>query len=233
MHDIPIGLLAVTSYGIALVLLCAYGVLGTLFVSARRHAPGLVNVPGTLRELTGCLVRALRHLPALPEHADPFELFGLDRDTASREDVAEAAQARFGEQFARHGWAYSPSQRKLLRSYERQARERIGFREELEQLNRTEAARSARRAERAREHRRQQDQASPHERQERQAPHRAAAVSGWRQVLGVGPEQDVSAIKQAYRKRAARAHPDRGGSNVAMAQLNVAFAQAREELSFV
>jgi DnaJ-domain-containing protein 1 len=236
MYDNPLAVLTAV-YAALLLLLCSYGMLCLVLVSGRRHAPGILNVPAVLRELLGCAVRKLRKLPLLPERADPFELFGLDRDTASREDVTEAAQARFGAQFARHGWAYPPSQRKLLRSYERMAQERIAFREELERLNRTEAARSERRAERAREHRRAQAQGAQSGAQaghgRRQAPPQPAAVTGWRQVLGVGPEHDAASIKQAYRKLASRAHPDRGGSNAFMAQLNVALAQAREELSFV
>lgn len=77
---------------------------------------------------------------------------------------------------------------------------------------------------------------SQHQEQRKQqsAPNTASAAPGWRGVLGVsGNERDVSVIKRAYRKLALKFHPDRGGSDEVMARLNKAFAQARQELSFV
>jgi hypothetical protein len=50
----------------------------------------------------------------------------------------------------------------------------------------------------------------------------------WRDVLG--NHQLLSHAESAYREMARSAHPDRGGSHEAMAELNAAIAGAREEL---
>lgn len=53
----------------------------------------------------------------------------------------------------------------------------------------------------------------------------------WRQIVGVGAlEGNLEAVKAAYRRRAAEVHPDRGGSDAAMSELNWAWAQAQEAL---
>ena len=57
----------------------------------------------------------------------------------------------------------------------------------------------------------------------------AMAVDDWRAVLG-NPDTLADAEIQ-YRTRAKDAHPDRGGSDAAMAALNAAIARAREVLS--
>ncbi|MDB5552163.1 MAG: hypothetical protein JWL86_2147, partial [Rhizobium sp.] len=44
----------------------------------------------------------------------------------------------------------------------------------------------------------------------------------WWEVLGVARNADIVQIEAAYRALAARSHPDRGGSDSAMARLNVA-----------
>lgn len=44
----------------------------------------------------------------------------------------------------------------------------------------------------------------------------------WWQVLGVSQTATADEIRAAYRSKAAAAHPDRGGSTAAMAELNVA-----------
>lgn len=58
----------------------------------------------------------------------------------------------------------------------------------------------------------------------------------WRDVLGFeGTEGAISAalLRERYRQRAAASHPDReGGSHQAMAAINVAYEQARQELGF-
>lgn len=43
-------------------------------------------------------------------------------------------------------------------------------------------------------------------------------------ILGIRPDASVDAIKRAYRKRAAKSHPDRGGSTSAMSDINRAYA---------
>lgn len=60
-----------------------------------------------------------------------------------------------------------------------------------------------------------------------------AAARSWRDVIGVDPdERDLAAVRAAYRRRAAAAHPDRpGGSHDDMAALTAAMRQAEQELS--
>lgn len=52
----------------------------------------------------------------------------------------------------------------------------------------------------------------------------------WREVFGVKPDWrgDVTAL---YREKAKTRHPDTGGSDTLMAELNVAFSEAKKELS--
>ncbi|HMT45488.1 MAG TPA: J domain-containing protein [Novosphingobium sp.] len=58
-----------------------------------------------------------------------------------------------------------------------------------------------------------------------------AAQFGWREVLGLGPSDDLDAAERSYRARARTAHPDKaGGSSEAMARLNEAIAAARRDL---
>lgn len=55
----------------------------------------------------------------------------------------------------------------------------------------------------------------------------------WREVLGIAPVVPVTAreIDAFYRDAAAKAHPDAGGSNEAMAELNRARAEAKAAIS--
>lgn len=54
----------------------------------------------------------------------------------------------------------------------------------------------------------------------------------WREVLMVGDAAlNVETAEQIYRKLAREAHPDSGGSHDRMAELNLAIADARRELS--
>lgn len=62
-------------------------------------------------------------------------------------------------------------------------------------------------------------------------PTGATGVTGlraWREVLGFGPGSNPpqSEIENAYRVKAKQLHPDHGGSNAAMAELNRARAEA-------
>lgn len=52
----------------------------------------------------------------------------------------------------------------------------------------------------------------------------------WRDVLGVEPGDQLSEVKAKYRRLACVMHPDKGGSDEAMAELNEAMAQAVKEL---
>lgn len=57
-----------------------------------------------------------------------------------------------------------------------------------------------------------------------------APISWW-DVLGVPQGAFLYEIKAAYRKLASERHPDKGGSDAAMAELNAAYAQAQKEIS--
>jgi hypothetical protein len=58
-----------------------------------------------------------------------------------------------------------------------------------------------------------------------------AGARHWREVLGVADNADLEACRRAYKKLAGEKHPDRGGSDEDMAELNSAWAQAQEALS--
>lgn len=54
----------------------------------------------------------------------------------------------------------------------------------------------------------------------------------WREVLGVGPlELNMAVIRLAYKRAASSAHPDKGGTHQAMADLNGALAAAERDLT--
>jgi DnaJ-domain-containing protein 1 len=59
------------------------------------------------------------------------------------------------------------------------------------------------------------------------APGKAAH---WRQVLGVENGANLSEVEKRYRELARRRHPDQGGSDTPMAELNQAITAARAEL---
>lgn len=52
----------------------------------------------------------------------------------------------------------------------------------------------------------------------------------WRQVFGVTPDWrgDIATL---YREKARNRHPDAGGSDTLMAELNVAYQEAKSELA--
>jgi hypothetical protein len=50
----------------------------------------------------------------------------------------------------------------------------------------------------------------------------------WWQILGVAPDAGPAEIEAAYRAKAKAAHPDAGGSEAAMAELNAARDQGRK-----
>lgn len=49
----------------------------------------------------------------------------------------------------------------------------------------------------------------------------------WWDVLGVPRDADSNAIREAYRQKARECHPDTGGSDIAMAELNAAYQKAK------
>jgi hypothetical protein len=52
----------------------------------------------------------------------------------------------------------------------------------------------------------------------------------WREVFGIKPSEQPGDIAQLYREKARNRHPDAGGSDQLMAELNVAYQEARQEL---
>lgn len=52
----------------------------------------------------------------------------------------------------------------------------------------------------------------------------------WREVLEAEQGDDLAAVKARYRKLSSTRHPDKGGSEEAMSELNWAWAQAQEAL---
>lgn len=50
----------------------------------------------------------------------------------------------------------------------------------------------------------------------------------WTEILGVDPRDSLEVIETMYRSKAKRAHPDAGGSVIAMAALNAAIEEARK-----
>lgn len=55
----------------------------------------------------------------------------------------------------------------------------------------------------------------------------STGLEDWWDVLGLGPDADLTTAEIAYRLAARVAHPDLGGSSDEMSRLNVAIAQAR------
>lgn len=54
--------------------------------------------------------------------------------------------------------------------------------------------------------------------------------SCWWTILGVPRNSSSEQIRSAFRKLANERHPDKGGTDAAMAELNVAFEQAQKEI---
>lgn len=53
---------------------------------------------------------------------------------------------------------------------------------------------------------------------------------GWPQILEIGPDATLDKAKENYRRLSMVRHPDRGGTEEAMSELNWAWAQAQEAL---
>lgn len=60
-------------------------------------------------------------------------------------------------------------------------------------------------------------------------PPGSAAPRAWHDVLGVAAHAPTADVRQAYRRAAAVAHPDRGGSDARMAEVNAAWAEFQRE----
>jgi hypothetical protein len=231
--------------GNTVILLCvgfaltaALYLLSLWVTSGLQCAPSAFNVPAQLREVIGMLVRRLRKLPSVPAQVDAVLWFKLNLDTATDDDVEWAADTLFGALFDSHFWAYPASQQRLLKRHMRKARAALAFHADSAYQARTASVRERRRVERAAAHRATQQGTAPGPEQNRRgakaAPAPRPAISGWRRVLGLqAAEVNADVIKKAYRKRVSAVHPDRGGSTEQAAEVNDAFAEARQELTFV
>lgn len=148
-----------------------------------------------------------------------MDVFKLTPATVMYPDIERASLKVLSYMRKQRPWTYPASQRDAIIHLMAHALVFVSRRQELEEL-----AKQTMQARRASEQKSRRD-----------VPRQVARpVSMWRTVLGVSAsERDASTIKKAYRSRAAKAHPDRGGSDADMARLNVALAEAREELSFV
>ena len=65
------------------------------------------------------------------------------------------------------------------------------------------------------------------------APGGSASTRSWREVLGFDNHHgQISAelLRERFRSRASSAHPDKGGTDAEMSELNIAYERAKEEL---
>lgn len=173
----------------------------------------------TLWELIGWVVRKIYKLPDYTKCAGAFTMLGLMASTASRRQVLESG-LRILKSMEKHRWAYPRSHMERVFELLDYAEWAVIHRDRMAAQDKEEYART----ERARQ--RQHKQGNP-------SKNPSSSAQAWRSTLGLSSgERDIQAIKQAYRKLAQRAHPDRGGSNDAMVRLNLAMQQARAELRF-
>lgn len=98
------------------VLLALYSVIATTvlcFVGARTNA---LDVRATVKEFIGIIARKLTGSPTLEDldwAVDDFAFFGLKHQTATPQDIAEAA-VRMSEHLDSHPWCYPCGQRAVL-----------------------------------------------------------------------------------------------------------------------
>jgi hypothetical protein len=203
-----------------LILACyafLYFRAAAIVARARDNAINPFQVKRVILECLGAVLRRARGYITFTTSMDWSRVLKLDPRTATFADV-EAAGTRILRNMRQRRWCYPPSQRHVILRLMAQAFVYLEERRSREEWVRraTEWARKSRAT--------GQQWAAAHRR----------PPSGWRSVLGLASEErDVAVIKKAYRTRALKAHPDRGGSDAEMAKLNTAFAQAREELEFV
>jgi hypothetical protein len=62
-------------------------------------------------------------------------------------------------------------------------------------------------------------------------PGSATVKRAWYEVLGVTPTTPMTVVKAAYKALASERHPDAGGSDEAMSELNAAYEEYRRERS--
>ncbi len=191
------------------------------------------QVPTVLRELLGVLVRWRTRRPTFTLRADPWTLFRLNKRQALAHDVHRMAN-RVLRMMDDHRLAYPPSQRQVLLALRDASLEWLALRDVARRAFREAMARNA-----AQAAARGKAFSGGWPGAGSSGAHAAGSVvsrpvSGWRTVLGVSSsEADPAVIKRAYRTRVSKAHPDKGGSDAEISRLNVAMAEAREELRFV
>lgn len=61
-------------------------------------------------------------------------------------------------------------------------------------------------------------------------PSGAGATRTWREVLGVSADAEFTEVRKAYIGLCKKNHPDNGGSEAAMAEINTAYEQAEGEM---
>lgn len=210
-------------YLLGLVPLCCVVYIGMYLKAAGIVAKcsldvlGVHQVKRVVFEYIGALLRKRGGYITFDISMSWSEVFKLAPANATLPDVEQASLKILQYMRKQRPWTYPASQRDAIIHLMAHALVFVSKRQELEQLARQSAQRPSGQ---------KSGQSTP--------PQVVRPLGAWRAVLGVSvSESDVSVIKKAYRSRVGKAHPDRGGSDEAMARLNVAIAQAREELSFV
>lgn len=183
--------------------------------------PSMLQVPRIWRELLGMALRSAKGLPsfgfsmARSKRTSPFS----EQDATSVRAVDEV-YAKCVLLMRKHPLAYTKWQFDSVRALYDEVRVLAIMHETFQRMMHDHQEQVFRQA------RAKQEWQTP---QEDRAPR-----SNWRAVLELATaEADVPTIKRAYRRLAAQAHPDRGGSNEQMARLNLAMDEARKELQFV
>lgn len=178
------------------------------------EGPGVVLVLfEPIRTLLGAIVRKVCKLPGFNYDTGAFGMLGLIASTATSDEVLLAGK-KLLLQMQQHRLAYPPSQRACVMYLISQALWIVKIRDPMEQL-----------------FQQQQAAKNQHDNQNRQQ-RTSVSASAWRAILGINPkENDIKVVTKSFRKLAQSAHPDRGGSNERMSQLNWAMGQARQELS--
>lgn len=208
-------ILAILGYG-TVAYTAMFIVAGSAVARAGGDTLSIFNCKAVFLECLGIVLRKVRKYITFRQELSWSQVFKLDPNRASYADV-EQASLRMLLRMRQLRWYYPQSQRQVILRLAAQGFKHIQLREIY--------------AAAMREHLRNTRTQSHYEQAAAPAP---AQASGWRAVLGVtAHECDINVIKKAYRTRALKAHPDRGGSDAAMATLNNAIAQARKELSFV
>lgn len=197
----------------------AYFAVAMQVEAASRQRISPFNLWRVFLEGLGALARHMLKVNTLSWSMDAFALFNLDRNSATHRDL-ECAALPLYQALAQRPVVFPPSQVRALDLLMAEAAEAIKQREAVAQL--------------VREMHRQRREEEDYRRSAHRQQGAAADEQGWRAVMGLPPdERRIDVVKQAYRRLARAAHPDRGGSDAAMVALNAAMEQARKELGFI